>query len=57
LLRGEWFTFREMSRADWFAAAKTHAWDWAIGSCVLAVLVAVTGTIVTYAIARMVRLK
>jgi len=57
LLRGEWFTFREMSRADWFAAAKTHAWDWAIGSCVLAVLVAVTGTIVTYAIARMVRPK
>jgi glycosyltransferase involved in cell wall biosynthesis len=57
LLTGEWFTFEKMSRADWWTTAKAHAWEWVVGSVALAIIVSVTGTILTYSIARLVRKK
>jgi uncharacterized protein (DUF2062 family) len=59
LLTGKWFefTFKSMSRAEWWAAAKAHAWEWAVGSLALAIIVSVTGVILTYGIARLARKK
>ena len=57
LLAGEWFAFEKMSRADWWATAKAHAWEWVVGSIALAIIVSITGTVLTYAIARTVRRK
>lgn len=57
LLTGKWFEFslKSMTRAEWLAAAKAHAWEWIVGSFVLAIMVSVIGTLVTYGIARLVR--
>ncbi len=57
LLTGKWFEFslKSMTRQEWFAAAKAHAWEWVVGSFVLAIIVSVTGSILTYIIARWVR--
>lgn len=57
LLTGKWFefSFESLTRAEWFAAAKAHAWEWIVGSLVLASIVSVSGTILTYGIARLVR--
>lgn len=55
LLAGEWFAFEKMSRADWWATAKAHAWEWMVGSFALAIIVSVFGMLVTYVIARLVR--
>jgi uncharacterized protein (DUF2062 family) len=57
LLRGEWFqfAFEPLTRAEWIAKAKAHAWEWAVGSLVLAVIVSVVGMLLTYLIARLVR--
>lgn len=59
LLTGKWFEFslKSMTRAEWWAAAKAHAWEWVVGSLVLAIVVSVVGMILTYGIARMVRKK
>ena len=34
LLTGKWFEFslKSMTRAEWWAAAKAHAWEWVVGS-------------------------
>jgi uncharacterized protein (DUF2062 family) len=55
LLAGEWFAFEKMSRADWWTTAKAHAWEWVVGSIALAAIVSVTGMLVTYFIAQLVR--
>lgn len=59
LLTGQWFefSFKSMTRAEWLSAAKAHAWEWVVGSLVLAVIVSVAGTILTYGIAQLVRKK
>lgn len=57
LLAGEWFKFEKMSRSDWWTTAKAHAWEWAVGSVVLAMIVSVVGLAVTYGIARLARKK
>lgn len=59
LLTGKWFefSFESLTRSEWFAAAKAHAWEWIVGSLVLAIIVSVSGTILTYSIARLVRRK
>lgn len=57
LLRGEWFAFEKMSRADWWTTAKAHAWEWAMGSVALAVIVSVAGMILTYGLALLLRKK
>jgi uncharacterized protein (DUF2062 family) len=59
LLTGKWFefTFKSMSRAEWWTAAKAHVWEWAVGSLALAIIVSVTGVILTYGIARLARKK
>jgi uncharacterized protein (DUF2062 family) len=57
LVTGKWFefSFQAMTRSEWFAAAKAHAWEWIVGSVVLAVIVSAVGTILTYGIAQLVR--
>ena len=57
LLRGKWFEFslKSMTRQEWLAAAKAHAWEWVVGSIVLAIIVSVVGMALAYVIARMVR--
>lgn len=57
LVTGKWFefSFQAMTRSEWFVAAKAHAWEWVIGSVVLAVIVSAVGTILTYGIAWLVR--
>ena len=57
VLHGKWFEFsmKSMTRAEWIAAAKAHAWEWVVGSVVLAIIVSATGMILTYGIARLVR--
>jgi uncharacterized protein (DUF2062 family) len=59
VLKGKWFEFsmKSMTRAEWFAAAKAHAWEWVVGSLVLAIIVSVLGTVLTYGIARLLRKK
>ena len=59
LLHGKWFEFslKSMTRHEWFAAAKAHAWEWVLGSFVLAIIVSVLGMSVTYVIARLVGRK
>ena len=37
--------------------AKAHAWEWVVGSFVLAIIVSLFGMLVTYSIARLVRRK
>lgn len=65
LLLGHWLltgkrlelVFAKMSIADWWAMGKAHAWEWALGSLVLAVVVSAVGMLTTYAVARLVRKK
>ncbi|MEK7781481.1 MAG: DUF2062 domain-containing protein [Verrucomicrobiota bacterium] len=59
LLRGKRFelVFSELAKADWWATAKAHAWEWVVGSFVLAIIVSLFGMLVTYSIARLVRRK
>jgi uncharacterized protein (DUF2062 family) len=59
LLTGKWFEFslKSMTQAEWWAAAKAHAWEWVVGSLVLALAVSVVGMVLTYGIARLVRKK
>lgn len=65
LLLGHWLltgkrlelVFAKMSIADWWALGKAHAWEWALGSMVLAVVVSAVGMLTTYAVARLVRKK
>jgi uncharacterized protein (DUF2062 family) len=52
LLAGDWMVFQKMSRADWWATAQAHLWEWFVGSSVLAVLVAGAGMMLTYGVAR-----
>ncbi len=59
LLTGQWFEFadKSMTRSEWFDVAKAHAWEWAVGSLALAIIVSVFGMMLTYIIARLVRKK
>ena len=59
LLKGKWFEFadRSMTRSEWLDVAKAHAWEWAVGSLALAIIVSVLGMSVTYVIARLVGRK
>lgn len=57
LLTGKRFelSFAELSGANWWTTTKEHAWEWVVGSFALAVLVALVGAALTYAVARLVR--
>lgn len=65
LLVGHWLltgkrlelVFGKMSIGDWWATGKAHAWEWVVGSFLLAIVVSLVGMVTTYTIARLARRK